>query len=294
MTPATNVLKPIGTGDDETEAMRLDLSHRGNRSAAGWACKTAGKSERGSVVKYVHQALGLIGLPHLAFETWWRHRRPFEVMTSWNERNRAFFVHIPKTAGTSIYDSLGMDKLPYTHAPARILQELYPVEYSTYFSFSFVRNPWDRLVSTFEFLRDGTSWSEQQAWARDHLGDQSFREFIVRLDREPTYRAAILSYNFFFPQTYFLSDRRGRIIVERIYKFEDIQMAYAELAARFGCARELGHSRRTDRRFAFQSYYDDETWRIAGGLYREDVKSFGYSDRQQAVAKVEAGIDILA
>lgn len=220
--------------------------------------------------------LGLIGLPHLGFEMWWKYRRHFAAKTVWNDTHRAFFVHIPKTAGTSIYDSLAMQKLPFTHAPARILRDLYPTEFQTYFSFAFVRNPWDRMVSTFEFLRNETVWPDQKEWALQHIGNQSFREFILRLNREPVYRASIMSYNFFYSQTYFITDRRGQTIVKRIFKFEDLAAGFVELAERFGAHQPLAHSRKTQSRAGHEAYYDAETWAIVGNLYAEDVAAFGY------------------
>jgi chondroitin 4-sulfotransferase 11 len=233
-------------------------------------------SDREGKVKYLQQALGLIGLPHITFEMWWTYRRHFEPKTAWNDNHRAFFIHIPKTAGTSIYDSLGMEKLPYTHAPARILRGIYPCEYAEYFSFAFVRNPWDRLVSTFEFLKIGTVWPEQKEWALRHIGDQSFRDFVIRLERDQFYRATIFSYNFFYTQMYFVSDRSGKIIVDRVFRFEDVEAGFEELAARFGQKRPLSHIRKTQGRLRYESYYDAETWDIVGNLYAKDVQMFDY------------------
>lgn len=209
-------------------------------------------------------------------------------MTHWNTANKAFFIHIPKTAGTSIYDALGMITTPYTHAPARILADLYPVEYAQFFTFSFVRNPWDRFVSTFEFLRHGTEWEEQKAWARAHIGTLSMDRFVQRLGRDRMFRAAIMSYEFFFPQSYFLTDRKGKTMVERIYRFEDIGTGFVELADRFGVEARLGHKRRTQDRKPFSAYYDAQSWAIIGKLYVEDIHAFGYGVTPTAAVDAKA------
>lgn len=228
-------------------------------------------------------------MPHLGFEMWWKFRRHFEPKTAWNEMHRAFFIHIPKTAGTSIYDSLAMPKLPFTHAPALILRHLYPAEFATYFSFAFVRNPWDRMVSTFEFLRNETVWPEQRGWALRHIGEQSFGDFVLRLNRDPVYRASIFAYNFFYTQKYFVTDRQGQTIVDRILKFEELTTGFAELATRFGSSQPLAHSRKTQGRSGYEAYYDAETWAIVGRLYADDVKAFGY-DQQVAVNRAKNGL----
>ena len=247
-----------------------------------------GPPQREFCVRAVRQALSLAGMPHLGFELWWKHRRHFEPITHWNTANKAFFIHIPKTAGTSIYDALGMITTPYTHAPARILASLYPAEYAQFFTFSFVRNPWDRFVSTYEFLRQGTEWEEQKAWARAHIGTLSMDRFVQRLGRDRMFRAAIMSYEFFFPQSYFLTDRKGKTMVERIYRFEDIGTGFVELADRFGVEARLGHKRRTQDRKPFSAYYDAQSWAIIGKLYVEDIHAFGYGVTPTAAVDAKA------
>ncbi len=77
------------------------------------------------------------------------------------------FVHIPKTGGSSIYEALGgNDKddpqhgycaklnLPLQHLTASELLEhefLSPSQFSRYFKFCFVRNPWDLVVSEWQW-----------------------------------------------------------------------------------------------------------------------------------------------
>ena len=61
------------------------------------------------------------------------------------------FVHNPKTAGRSIRSMLNYDKpqlqCPVSHVP------LYAIDdHEDYYSFGFVRNPWDRLVSYYMYL----------------------------------------------------------------------------------------------------------------------------------------------
>lgn len=218
----------------------------------------------------VRHFLGSIGMPHLPFELWWLHRRRFEVMTDWNRRHRAFFVHIPKTAGTSLYDALGMSPLPYTHAPARVLQRLYPEEYRTFRTFSVIRDPFDRFVSTFEFLRSGVTWPEQKAWAEQMIGTLSFRDFVLQLGRDRGYRNRVMSYNFFFSQHYFLSDRSGRIIVDELLRFEHLAEDFAALATTLGIEGRLGHARASTRDQGTGRYFDGDTRDIIAGLYARD------------------------
>ena len=82
-----------------------------------------------------------------------------------SHKHKFIFIHIPKTAGTSIEQALRDETcqlLPGEwaagrglHAPLNhlTLQELVdygiltPAQLKSYFKFCFVRNPWDRLIS---------------------------------------------------------------------------------------------------------------------------------------------------
>ena len=84
---------------------------------------------------------------------------------------RVVFVHIPKTGGTTIetilelyepWPAVRMDILrgPYErdgeelhlqHLPLEELSAVAGVDFSNWYKFGFVRNPWDRLVSSFCF-----------------------------------------------------------------------------------------------------------------------------------------------
>lgn len=221
-------------------------------------------------------ALGAFGLQYAYFEFWWKHLHRAELETDWSARHKAFFIHVPKTAGTSIYRSLGMDEMKYTHFPARVLTDVFGPKIDDCYLFSFVRNPWDRAVSLFDYVKHGTDWSRQQGWARRHLADLDFDGFCHRLERSSPFRNAVMSENFFFPQCYFTHDRRHRQIVNEVFRFETLPEDFARLADRFGARGTLLHERRTNARRDWRERYTDETRRIIGRLYADDVRLFGY------------------
>ena len=70
---------------------------------------------------------------------------------------KAIFVHIPKCAGCSLWKALlelNLKEIEYFgHGEAKLKKPFpYDNSYKNYFSFSFVRNPFDRLVSAFFFF----------------------------------------------------------------------------------------------------------------------------------------------
>lgn len=224
------------------------------------------------VPKLPLQLLGLSGAYHLRW--WQRTLERRSVITSWNEQHRAIFVHIPKTAGTSILAALGIPPVFDTHAPAQAYARAYPDLFARAYKFAFVRNPWDRFASSFHFMKHGTDWPMQQDWARRHIGDLSFAEFTHRL-RNPLFRAAVMAERFFWPQSFWLGE--GATGVDEIFRFETIDSATTQLCARFGIAppAETPHLRK-GAKADFRALYDAPMIDIVGKLYRRDVATLGY------------------
>jgi hypothetical protein len=65
-------------------------------------------------------------------------------------RHRCIFIHIPKTAGASI--ALSLFNEPPRHVHYRDFEIANPDKFRRYFKFAFVRNPWDRLVSSYFYF----------------------------------------------------------------------------------------------------------------------------------------------
>ena len=68
------------------------------------------------------------------------------------------FTHPPKCGGTTVEKALGMNKLPnkYKHASLKVIyNKLTDLGYNPdeFYKFSITRNPWDRLVSWYHFIK---------------------------------------------------------------------------------------------------------------------------------------------
>lgn len=222
--------------------------------------------------------LQLLGLSYPYHLYWWQHvLRHQSALTPWNEAHQAIFVHIPKTAGTSVLSALGAPAAFDTHAPSRTYARVYPEVYARAYKFAFVRNPWDRFSSSFHFMKHGTKWQLQKDWARKHIGDLTFAEFTYRL-RNPLFRASILAERFFWPQTFWLG-RGGRIDgVDELFRFESIDAGTEQLCERFGIAppATTPHLRKVEKA-DFRELYDGTMVDIVARLYRRDIAALGYA-----------------
>lgn len=67
-------------------------------------------------------------------------------------KHKAIFVHIPKTGGSSIESAFGFTFHDFSdggkhHPPDAVIRAVGRETWDDYFKFTFVRNPWDRMVS---------------------------------------------------------------------------------------------------------------------------------------------------
>lgn len=200
------------------------------------------------------------------------------------------FVHIYKCAGTSIKRALGQHCpwvlrtnrrrrwatrirplapwiVPETvdlekHAKAEEIRETLGREtFDSYFTFSFVRNPWDWNVSHYEYILD-SSGHEDHETVRDLGSFEAFLDWLVADGAET--------------QTDFLTGGDGEVIVDFVGKVERIEEDLAEICQRVGIdVPDLPRANRSQRR-PYQEYYDDRTRDLMRKHFHEDVERFGY------------------
>jgi hypothetical protein len=200
-------------------------------------------------------------------------------------RYRFLYIHVPKTAGRSLRRALR----PYSdlrgghfaawgrklglvrplpdwqssltdHATARQIRDAAPAEFfQTAFKFAVVRNPWDRYVSMFHFLKGHPQL--------DALGDggTDFSEFMQS--------KAVRGYR--RHQHTFLVDERGQLLVDFVAHFEDLQRGFDHVQRVLGIRGRLPRRNRSHHR-DFRSYYTPRLWKIVARRCREDIRLFGY------------------
>jgi Sulfotransferase family len=186
----------------------------------------------------------------------------------------ALFVHIPKCGGTSVENQIGAF---HGHRSAVYFRAADPRLFAAAWKFSIVRNPYDRLVSGFHYLKHHTRSERDRAWADAVLGPcPDFAAFAARL-AEPGFRDRVLAWLHFQPQWYYLCDAGGRLLVDEVARLEE----FAAFAARFNAAGhavafDTGVRRRPSDRAAWPTYYDAATAARVAAIYARDFEILGY------------------
>ena len=90
-------------------------------------------------------------------------------------KGKLLWTRIPKTASTSVSKYLGLEGWP--HHSIKLCQELLsPEEYENAYKFTFLRNPFERLTSIYEFYR----YHNQDGFRTGTICIQDFPSWVLR------------------------------------------------------------------------------------------------------------------
>jgi hypothetical protein len=190
------------------------------------------------------------------------------------DTHRCMFIHIPKTAGSSISMSL-FGSLGGGHRTAGRYRLIFGQQrFDEYFKFAFVRNPWDRVLSAYNYLKAGGSSVRDREFSRQHLTDfDSFGDFVRRWLRVEDVHSQV----HFMPQHEFIGLDDQDIAVDFLGRYETLETDFAAVSTHLGLSPSLGtETRVTNRRGSYRDEYDEETRGIVSDVYARDIEMFGY------------------
>jgi hypothetical protein len=200
----------------------------------------------------------------------------FNPYTPWNRTSGAIFVHVPRTAGTSIAQALGQ---PTPHVPITRYLIFDRQAFDTSFKFAFVRNPWDRLLSSYAIMRkelEALEWPVGVAWARLTVGPyDDFESFVLALDRI-AFRKHILRHPHFRSQLDWISlPGSGEVPLDFIGRFERLEQDFEKVKTRLGITASLPAVNASDHQ-PYREAYSRKMRDIVADVYSRSVKTFGY------------------
>lgn len=239
-------------------------------------------------------ALGLRAFNLLGFQHW-SQLAPLDTLTPMilSRARRYIFVHAPKTGGTSLALALearaAADDIMLGDTPKALkrrhrvqnvessgrlwkhsmLSDLYGLatqdEMEQFFVFTLVRNPWDRMVSYYHWLR-------AQSFDHPAVGLAKALEFPAFL-RAPLILAGMRD----FPYGRYVQDADGVERADLFVRLEHLEDDLAPLEAHLGFALgRIPETNRSTRDRDWRVYYGDDEAEIVAQACAEDIARFSY------------------
>lgn len=208
-------------------------------------------------------------------------------------RGRGYiFVHIPKTGGTAMglaleeramADDIMIGDTPkalkrrsrvkgiktkgrlWKHSTLADAEGLITrAEMAQFFTFTLVRNPWDRMVSYYHWLRGQTF---------DHpavrlAGAKGFSGFL----NDPTIQHSF-RHN---PYASYLTDGAGVVHASHYIRLEHLAQDMEPLAAHLGFALRLPHANQSARPRDWRGFYTEADAETLGEVCAADIAAHGY------------------
>ncbi|MCK4709668.1 MAG: sulfotransferase family 2 domain-containing protein [Gammaproteobacteria bacterium] len=223
------------------------------------------------------------------------------------EEYKCIFVHIPKVAGQSVEhfflnklglswdtekDQLylinnkdpakGTEKLAHLAASeyvscGHISQQMF----DDYYKFSFVRNPWARIVSEYRY--------------RNYLRYKSFKDFVINKMPPPGFDD---KYRHVMPQYDMLYDENGKCLVDFVGRFESLQQDFDKVCDHLSFEdsklpyvnssekksrilrrkiKNLIYRNGESDKKHYTEFYDNETIDAVSEYYKNDIETFKYT-----------------
>ncbi len=191
-----------------------------------------------------------------------------------------WFVDIPRTSSTTLKlvfyrkygklfgnpsasQGIGMGLIPH-HLPAHHLREQLGAEFwESLYTFSIVRNPFERALSLFQFLQNN---GKLKGW--------TFGRYVDQLIRPGGFQY----HGHYLSNCGYVCDADGIVLVKEVFRFEDRDQAMANIAKATSCPEIASSDKKTYQtgHDHYSQYYDSVSRRKVEKFYRDDMDRFGY------------------
>lgn len=175
---------------------------------------------------------------------------------------RFIFIHVQKTGGTSIMQALltqvkKSEPLPESmfHASITEVLEKFP-ETKGYFKFAFIRNPWDRLVSLYEFIRQTPNIPGHK-----EVLTMSFSDFLIDQDKYHTGQLSMVT---------------G---LDFIGRYENLEYDFDKVCTTLNLPKLVLPVANKSIRSPYKYYYNDTTQQLVAKKFAKEIETFGYDFR---------------
>lgn len=199
-------------------------------------------------------------------------------------KKRFLFVHVPKTGGNSIQNVLkdyseddvvaltphqdGVERFEIRNSQYDVTKHstlahyksvLGQQVYQSLFRFATIRNPWDMMISYYFSPHRGVTQWDREA-------------FLKLLKKVPTLRHYVCEK----PNCRRQSPTQLASDVQYLIRFEHLEEDFNQVCAQIGIPPVKLPTRNRSSRRHYSEYYDEETKRVVGDVFAEEIAFGGY------------------
>lgn len=199
--------------------------------------------------------------------------RPGEVTLSGFDRHRCIFIHIPKAGGVSVSKAL-FGARSGGHSSITRYKKIFGIQtFYNYYKFSFVRNPYTRLLSAFNyFKRGGYVEKDREISAKYFEPFETLDDFVKTwLDKSNVWKITHL-----VPQTHFITNRKGELEIDFLGRYENLSNDFKVVANHLRIRSELGHHNRSRETDSWIDCYTPQSLEAVNELYKKDFELLNY------------------
>jgi chondroitin 4-sulfotransferase 11 len=217
------------------------------------------------------------------------------------------YIRLAKTGSSSVSDAINKD----TDEVIPIINHYNLVSNSEYdYKFTFIRNPYDRIVSSYHNLVKNPKTINMRTTLRNKLDSEtSFMDFLTfvnyhrdnigesKLNKEknihlyPWYKDStttnvnikdVYTFQLFWilNHTESLTDSIEFFMpineLDFIGKFESLNEDFKFIKSKLNLKKELPHLNKSNNRDRYGNYYNNETFDIVTRMYQKDLNNFNY------------------
>lgn len=213
-----------------------------------------------------------------------------------NHKHKYIFIHIPKSAGSSITKALypfsnkhdlflgcdcGPEKLTkedgftlHKHSPALDIKTYAtPERWKEYFIFSFVRHPIDRIISLYEWWKETNgSWDPE---TKNKICKMTFKEFVFSDYTGRNQTEFLISGH---ENKHHFTDAKYSIEVDFIGKYNSLHRDFSYICGLLNLPQiNLEHQNKsTNRKQKQDSYLDEEIIKEIKRKFNTDYRVFNF------------------
>lgn len=201
--------------------------------------------------------------------------------------HKIIFTHPPKCGGTSFEHFLGLQndevhRRLYKHSSLITqIQAIKKMNYDPkdFIKISIIRNPWDRMVSWYFYLKERAFLAEKTDDTKKRMqrlaSNLEFNEFINYIDK---FNTKIFHRDF----SYYMFGESNVFEIDFVIKYENYEIDFLKcleilkiplISANAIPHKNIGLTRDLD----YKKYYNEKSKEIVAKIYKEDIDFFKYA-----------------